>query len=230
MNLDYLVVAAHPDDAEIALGGTILLLKSQGMRVGVVDLTSGEPTPHGSEELRFEETQRATKKLGLDYRVNLGMANRSLEPSLGNRAVLAQIFREQRPKVIFCHHWKDSHPDHIAACQLTEAARFWAKLTKTTMGGVPYYPPRLLYYFSMHMRRQARPSIVLDISDHYYHKIEVLKCYETQLIEGRFPNPTLPLEDIESQARSWGWTIRVKYGEPLAAREELGFRSLKDLT
>ena len=98
------------------------------------------------------------------------------------------------------------------------------------MGGVPYYPPRLLYYFSMHMRRQARPSIVLDISDHYYHKIEVLKCYETQLIEGRFPNPTLPLEDIESQARSWGWTIRVKYGEPLAAREELGFRSLKDLT
>ena len=54
--LDYLVIAPHPDDAELGAGGAILLLKSQGARVGVLDLTDGEPTPYGSPEIRRQET------------------------------------------------------------------------------------------------------------------------------------------------------------------------------
>ena len=52
MPLDYLVIAAHPDDAELGMGGTILGLKAAGATVGVLDLTNGEPTPHGSPEIR----------------------------------------------------------------------------------------------------------------------------------------------------------------------------------
>ena len=62
--LDYLVIAAHPDDAEIGAGGTILALKAQGARVGVLDLTNGEPTPHGTPEIREKETAAATAILG----------------------------------------------------------------------------------------------------------------------------------------------------------------------
>ncbi len=50
--LDILVVAPHPDDAEISVGGTIAVSLQQNLRVGVVELTSGEPTPHGSLEIR----------------------------------------------------------------------------------------------------------------------------------------------------------------------------------
>ena len=75
--LDYLVIAPHPDDAELALGGTILSLKAQGARVGVLDLTDGEPTPHGSPEIRKRETAAASALLTLDWRGNLGLANRS---------------------------------------------------------------------------------------------------------------------------------------------------------
>src|SRR5215467_9416034 len=84
-DLDYLVIAPHPDDAELGVGGTILMLKAQGAQVGVLDLTDGEPTPHGSPEIRREETVAATAALGLDWRGNLGLQNRLLQPSLHAR-------------------------------------------------------------------------------------------------------------------------------------------------
>src|SRR6516164_6786971 len=99
--LDILVVAPHPDDAEIGVGGTLLRSKSQGFSVGVLHLTTGEPTPHGSLEIRARETTVATRVLKLDWRDNLGLANRSLEPTLPARRALAGVFRALRPKVIF---------------------------------------------------------------------------------------------------------------------------------
>src|SRR5205085_605939 len=78
--LDVLVVAPHPDDAELGAAGAILRLKAQGWKVGVLDLTDGEPTPYGSVETRQRETAAATEILGLDWRGNLGLPNRSLEP------------------------------------------------------------------------------------------------------------------------------------------------------
>src|SRR3989304_1708594 len=44
--LDVIAVGAHPDDVEIACGGTVAKLVDQGFRVGIIDLTDGEPTPH----------------------------------------------------------------------------------------------------------------------------------------------------------------------------------------
>src|SRR5581483_7920329 len=96
--LDYLVIAPHPDDAELGAGGTILLLKSQGASVGVLDLTDGEPTPYGSLEIRKRETDAATAVLGLDWRGNLGLPNRSLVADLEARRRLAVALRELRPR------------------------------------------------------------------------------------------------------------------------------------
>ena len=96
--LDILVIAPHPDDAELGMGGAILKLKAEGLRVGVLDLTSGEPTPHGSAEIRQRETAAATEILDLDWRENLGLPNRSLEPTLGARAQLAGVIRQQGPR------------------------------------------------------------------------------------------------------------------------------------
>src|SRR6185369_1096927 len=163
-SLDLLVVATHPDDAEIGTGGALLAAKADGLTTGVLDLTSGEPTPHGSLEIRARETAAATAVLQLDWRDNLGLPNRSLEPTLAARRALAGVFRRTRPKIIVAPYWEDAHPDHIAACQLVEAARFWAKLTKSDLPGDPFWPPRVLYYFSIHLRTQPKPAFVLDIS------------------------------------------------------------------
>jgi len=227
--LDLLVVAPHPDDAEIGVGGTILRSKSQGLSVGVIDLTSGEPTPHGSLEIRARETAAATKVLQLDWRENLGLPNRSLEPTLAARRALAGVFRTTRPKIIFAPYWEDAHPDHLAACELVEAARFWSKLSKSDLAGEPYWPPRILYFFSLHLKVHPRPSFVIDISGTIESKMQAIGCYESQFVAGRPREFPTPLDDIRDRARYWGWSIGTRYGEPFASREEIGLKGLEGL-
>ena len=227
--LDYLVVAAHPDDAELDAGGTMLLLKAQGAKIGVLDLTDGEPTPFGSPEIRRAETAAATQVLGLDYRGNLGLPNRSLVDDLAARHKLAGAIRQLRPRVLFAPFWEDAHPDHVAASSLVDAARFWAKLTKSDLPGEPHYPERIVYYFSVHLRLHHQTSFVLDVSPHLEDKMRAIGCYRSQFIEGRPPTSPTPLDNLRALARYWGWTIGVEYGEPFLIREQVGLRGVRDL-
>ena len=228
-DLDYLVIAPHPDDAELGVGGTILLLKGQGSTVGVLDLTNGEPTPHGSPEIRQRETDAASAVLGLDWRGNLGLPNRALVADLEARHRLAAVLRQVRPRYLFAPYWDDAHPDHVAASALVDAARFWAKLTKTDLPGEPHFPKRIIYYFTVHLRLHPRPSFVLDITPHIDAKMQAIACYRSQFIEGRpAKTPTL-LDDLRDRARYWGWAIGTGYGEPFVCREEIGLRGLRDL-
>ncbi len=227
--LDYLVIAPHPDDAELGAGGAILLLKAQGASVGVLDLTDGEPTPHGSPEIRARETQAATEVLGLDYRGNLGLPNRSLVNDLESRRKLAGALRELRPRVLLAPYWDDAHPDHVAASALVDAARFWAKLTKSDLPGEPHYPQRIVYYFSVHLRLHPKPSFVLDVTPYLDAKMKALACYRSQFVVGRPAAPPTFLDDLRDRARYWGWAIGAGYGEPFVCREEIGLRGLRDL-
>jgi bacillithiol biosynthesis deacetylase BshB1 len=227
--LDYLVIAPHPDDAELGAGATIALLLSQGARVGVLDLTDGEPTPHGSPEIRAREAEAATAVLGLSWRGNLGLVNRRLENDLDSRAKLAGALRQLRPGVLLAPYWEDAHPDHVAASALVDAARFWAKLTKTDLPGEPHYPRRILYYFSIHLRVHPRPSFILDVTAHLETKMRALACYRSQLVQGRPANPPTLLDDVRDRARYWGWAIGAGYGEPFVSREEVGLRGLGEL-
>src|ERR1041385_4839556 len=162
LQLDYLIVACHPDDAELCCGGAILSLQSRAAKVGVLDLTNGEPTPHGSPEIRKKEWFEATQILGLAWRGNLNLPNRSLVADLDARKEVASIIRQIRPRVLITHYWEDAHPDHVAASALVDAARFWAKHSKTDMPGNPHYPAKILYFPSMHLPQQVKPSFVLD--------------------------------------------------------------------
>jgi len=225
--LDLLVVAAHPDDAEISVGGVILSSVAAGRRVGVLELTNGEPTPRGTVERRAAETAAATEVLGVTWRGNLGLPNRSLQADLPARQQLAEVFRLTRPAVILAPYWEDAHPDHVAASQLVDDARFWSKLSKTEMVGERFWPPRLYYYFSIHLRIHPRPSFVFDISDCIDAKMRAISCYQSQVIEGRSTEFPTVLDDIRDCARYWGWSIGRNYGEPLMSREEIGVSALE---
>lgn len=232
--LDVLVIAPHPDDAELGAGGVILKLQQEGKRVGVLDLTSGEPTPHGTPELRAAETAAATEALGLAWRENLGLPNRSLEATLENRAKLAGVIRRERPRWLLAPYWVDAHPDHTAATQLVEEARFWAKLTKSDLPGEPHHPERVYYYYCVHLKLAPQPAFVLDISDVWEQKLAAIRCYESQFVTGR-PTPTGPtdppafLDRLRDEAAYWGKSIGTAYGEPIASREPLGLSGLGGL-
>ena len=227
--LDILVVSPHPDDAEISVGGAIAVSIRQNLRVGVVDLTTGEPTPHGSLEIRRQETDRATEILGLSWRTNLGLPNRSLQPDLAARRRLAEVFRLTRPQIILAPYWQDAHPDHVSASSLVDDARFWSKLSRSDMAGDPFWPPMLLHFFSIHLRIHPTASFVLDISAEIETKMNAVASYESQLVTGRSQAVPTALDDIRDRARFWGWSIGKAFGEPLINRESVGLSSLSSL-
>lgn len=220
--LDALIVAPHPDDAEIGMGGGIARMMLQGWKVGILDLTSGEPTPLGSVAVRRAETAAANAVLGDPWRENLRLANRSLEPTLDNRRALAAVFRRVRPRVIFAPFWEDAHPDHTAATKLVEDARFWAKLSKSDIPGEPFHPSRVLYYFSVHLRIVERPSFVLDVSEQADQKVAALRCYRSQLVDTSPAGGPGVIDSVLDRMRFWGHTIGVRHGEPFASREPIG--------
>ncbi|MBI3838212.1 MAG: bacillithiol biosynthesis deacetylase BshB1 [Planctomycetia bacterium] len=227
--VDILVVAPHPDDAELGMAGAILQYKADGYRVGVLDLTDGEPTPFGSPEIRAQETAAASEILGLDWRGNLRLPNRSLQPTLDARRLLAGAFRQLKPRLLFAPYWVDAHPDHVAAVELIEAARFWSKLTKTDLPGEPHHPARIVYYHCVHLRLVEKPAFVLDISRHWSRKLAAIECYRSQFITGRPTEPPTFLDTLRDQAAFWGWSIGAAYGEAFASRESIGLASLRDL-
>ncbi len=226
--LDVLVVAPHPDDAELGMGGAICKMILQGKKVGIVDLTDGEPTPFGSPEIRIAETAAATKALGVPWRYNLGMKNRFLEPTLENRHRLASLFRLARPRWIFAPYWSDAHPDHTAATELVEAARFWSKLTKSDLAGEPYHPERIYYYFCIHLKMVPQPAFILDITDQWTSKANSIDAYQSQFVAGR-PAQPLFIEKLREDAAFWGRAIGVRYGEPFASKEPIGMKNLDSL-
>jgi bacillithiol biosynthesis deacetylase BshB1 len=227
--LDILVVAPHPDDAELGCGGAIGLWRDEGLRVGVLDLTDGEPTPFGSVETRCLETEAATRILDLTWRGNLGLANRALEGTLEARGLLAGVFRLARPRWILAPYWEDAHPDHVAATSLIEAARFWSKLTKTELPGDPFHPQRIYYYYCIHLRTIPHPAFILDISQQWERKLAAIRAFESQFIIGRPTDAPTFIDRVRDEAAYWGKLIGRSYGEPLTSREPIALSSMRDM-
>jgi len=227
--LDMLVVAPHPDDAELGMGGTIAKMLDAGWRVGVLDLTSGEPTPHGSETIRHSESIAATEILKLTWRGNAGLPNRRLEHTLPARELIASYFRVLRPRWIFAPYWQDSHPDHVAATELIEAARFWAKLSKTEMPGDRFHPERVYYYFCIHLRLAIQPDWIVDISEQWADKLQAIRAYESQFIAGQPTDQPTVIDRVTDVAAYCGGLIGRRYGEPFATKEPLALNTLRDL-
>jgi bacillithiol biosynthesis deacetylase BshB1 len=225
--VDVVCIGAHPDDVEIGMGGSVAAMVRQGLSVALVDLTNGEPTPHGTPETRAAEAKRAAEILCVHERRTLSQPNRSLMDTVDARLELAQALRELRPQILFVPYPLDAHPDHVAAHQIATAARFYAKLTKTEMSGEPHYPRRVYQYMAVHMRLVALPAFILDISETIDVKLEALAAYRSQFGDNEANSGIIPM--MELTARSWGMQIGVSAGEPFYTPEPVGLRSLADL-
>jgi bacillithiol biosynthesis deacetylase BshB1 len=217
--IDVLAFGAHPDDVEIAMGGTLLALKERGAKVVVCHLTDGEPTPYGNRKLRFKEAEKAARVLGLHDYLILPLKNRELKDTLPARREAAQVIRRYRPAMIFAPYWVDAHPDHWGASELVQAARFWAKLVKTDMAGEPWYPPKLYYHLCSHLRPNVQPSFIVDTSKHHEAKLKAVACYESQFIK---KPGSRALEHINVFNRYFGAMIGTQTGEPFFSKENLG--------
>lgn len=220
-----MIVAPHPDDAELAMGGTIIKLLQYGWELIIVDLTDGEPTPFGTDARRAEETREASRILGISHRMCLGMPNRHLEATVDNRRRLAEVIRMHRPTVLFGPLVPDYHPDHVAAAQLVEASRFEAKLHKTELLGGPHWVRRLYHYYSTHRLDHTPPSLVVDVTSVWHRKVAAIRAYASQLRCKPAGGSGTLIEYVEVVGRAFGLSIGCAYGEPFISREPIGIRT-----
>ena len=225
-NTDALCIGAHPDDVEIGMGATVAKMVRQGARVAIVDLTNGEPTPHGTPEIRAAESAEAARILGVSRRTLSG-PNRYLLDTIEARTELAEVIRELRPRVLFVPYADDAHPDHVAASSIALAARFYSKFTKTEMGGTPVFPDRVYRYMAVHQRIVAEPSFIVDVSEDLDTKLAAIGAYKSQFAAN--PANATVIELMRQTAVLWGGLGRVSAGEPFFALEPVSVNSALDL-
>ncbi len=233
-SLDVIAVGAHPDDIEIACGGTIARLVEQGYRVGIIDLTDGEPTPLSpGPEARLEEARQAAEVLGVHRRITLDLPNRRLFDTFEGRVALAKEFRRYRPKLVLGFGEKTplASPDHWQAMQLTDAAVFYSRLTKWEeyFGDLePHTISAQLYYTLMFGSTDVpmgTNNIVVDIEGTLDKKIASVRCYKSQFP----PAKEYVFERLHAFAIQQGMAAGLKAGETLTSPRALGTRDLMKL-
>ena len=231
VKLDVIAVGAHPDDCEIACGGTLAALSAQGYRVGIIDLTNGEPTPRcPNVETRLAEAAAAAKVLKIAQRITLDLPNRRLFDSFEARIALAKEFRRFRPSVVIGFGDKTplASPDHWQAVQITDAAVFYSRLTKWDehFDSLPVHTiDHQLYFrlsFESHAAVGAQHQVTVDISQTLNDKLEAIRCYQTQ-----FPDEKAHVfTRVESVARATGLAAGFAAGEAFSLVRPLGTRDL----
>lgn len=229
--LDVIAVGAHPDDVEIACGGTLAALVQQGYRVGIIDLTDGEPTPGSpGPEVRLEEARQAAEVLGVQQRITLDLPNRRLFDTFEARVKLAIEFRKYRPKLVLGFGEKTplASPDHWQAMQITDAAIFYSRLSKWDeyFEGLPIHRIDAQLYYTLAFY-SAKPmdgpgQIVCDVSETLETKLEAIHCYVTQFP----PEKQSIFPRVESWARMLGQTAGFEAGELFVSPRTLGTRDL----
>ncbi len=225
--MNVLVAGPHPDDQELGMGGTIARLAEAGHDVLLLDMTNGEPTPHGDPATRAAESARAAKILGV-RRILLDLPNRVLEHTIEARHRVAGVIRTHQAQIVFTPWLPDAHPDHVATTRIVEDARFDAKLTKTDLPGAPIYPRWLIYYYCTHLRSIPQPSFLLDTSGFQDRKRQAILAYESQFVKPPANRPIV--EWLDAAGRYFGSRIGTASAEPFFVKEPLGLKSLEDLT
>ena len=208
------------------MGGTIARLASQGHRVLLLDLTDGEPTPHGDRATRAKEAAEAARILGAE-RMTLDLPNRSVTHCLEARHKVAGVIRTFRADVIFVPYFEDAHPDHVAGTRIVEDARFDAKLTKTDLPGEPWHAKWLFHYWATHLRTVPQPSFVVDTTGFAARKREAVLAYRSQFVENERNRHVV--EWLDAAGTYFGSRIGTASGEPYHAREPIGLTGLEAL-
>lgn len=230
--VDILLFGAHPDDVEWGAGGTALTLKANGTSFGIVDLTRGEMGSRGTSEERDKEAEDAASLMGARFRENLGLPDCGVIDSVENRKQIASVIRRRRPKVVLAPYWEDRHPDHAATGHLIRNAAVYCTLRKSNDPNPPHKPSAYLYYLLHHF---TRPSMVIDISDVYHRKLELLRMHASQFAKTAEGFGVLPLGmndylfGMESRDRFFGSLIGVHHGEAFVSEVPLKLGSISDL-
>jgi N-acetylglucosamine malate deacetylase 1 len=235
--LDILVIAAHPDDAELGCSGTIASHVAKGYKVGIVDLTQGEMGTRGTPETRMEEAAAASKVLGLAARENLGFKDIYFKDDEYHQLELIKVIRKYRPEIVLANAVTDRHPDHGKGASLATHACFMSGLRRieTVLDGREQeaWRPKFVYHYIQN--NYIEPDFIVDITPFWDTKIASIMAFKSQFYDPKSEEPSsfisspefLPF--VESRSREFGHRIMTKYGEGFTVERFIGVQDLFDL-
>ncbi|MEK6644307.1 MAG: PIG-L family deacetylase [Planctomycetota bacterium] len=231
--LDILFTAPHPDDLEIGCGGTIAKLVKQGHRVGMVHMTNGEPTPHGTVDTRLREMRDAADVLGVAVCEMVGLTNRMLMDGPDARFALASVVRKYRPRVLvgLAGRTVAASPDHYQSQLITEAVRFYSQLTKWDdrfAGTKPHAVDHLVYRVIPRAAEAPhfQSQFVVDISDTIDQKIAAIACYKSQFPPERLVRLNHYVRSVAGFEGGWSG---FDYGEVYSVPRPIGVTDMMHL-
>ena len=232
----YLMIGAHPDDADIRFGGTAIKLARAGHTVKFVSFCNGDCGHFAMERdalaaRRQKETQQAKDVLGIaEYEILPQNHDCEAVPSLENRREIVRLIREFKPDVVLTHRLCDYHADHRAVSQLVLDASYMVQ--------VPLFCPEqpilekapvfAYVYDDFTDPRPVRTDAVVAIDDVMEQKCRALDCQKSQFYEwlayelgyfGKVDFDAMPWEKrYEYLLEHWGKRYRFAAD---AARETL---------
>ncbi|HLT82509.1 MAG TPA: bacillithiol biosynthesis deacetylase BshB1 [Cyclobacteriaceae bacterium] len=238
MKLDILVLAAHPDDAELGCGGTIASHVAMGYKVGIVDLTRGELGTRGTPEIRSAEAAASAKILGLSARINLGLKDGFFANAPEERLLVVRAIRKFQPRIVLANAIADRHPDHPRASELAFDACFASGLvrieTTDDEGKVqdPWRPSAIYHYIQSEF---VTPDFIVDVSDYWEVKMQAIRAFTSQFYNENSTEPETYISSqdfmrkLEARGIDMGHSIGVKYGEGFTVRRFPGVRDITQL-
>lgn len=208
-----LVIAPHPDDEVLGVGGTMLHHLAQGDAVHVVICTRGDAVDFGAEQVETvqREARQAHEFLGVtgSHFLDLPAARLDTVPGADVNAAVCQVFEEVAPDVVYLPHVGDVHRDHQV---LFQAAVVAARPTGDAC------PKRILAYetvsetnwFAAPMTPAFVPNVFVDISSHLDRKVEAFAIYASQL---RSAPHERSVEALRALATLRGHTVHLPAAE-----------------
>lgn len=216
-NLDLLVIGAHPDDAEVHVGGLLALAADRGLRAAILDLTCGDLGTRGTSQLRREEAEAAARILGVS-RIVLDLPDARFGEGEPERLLVMRELRRLRPVVVVLPDAFDHHPDHRRAHRLAREACYCAGLRSYPCEGEAWRPKALAWVGGVNPA--SPPDLVVDVSDVWTRRMAALDAFSSQFA----PDPSQPptriahpsfRRGIEGRAAHWGSLVQCAHAEGL---------------
>jgi LmbE family N-acetylglucosaminyl deacetylase len=201
-----LCVAAHPDDHEFTIGGTVARWAREGRDVAFCLVTTGgagvnehTPSNEGLVPIREKETRAAAKILGVHEVMLLGYVDGTLEPTLALRRDITRVIRRYRPDIVVTgdptvrYYGREymNHPDHRAASSAALDAVFPSSETRAI------FPELIAEGLEPHKVKQVfisgalDPDVFVDISATLGAKCRALKAHRSQVGKGEWVDQLL---------------------------------------
>lgn len=185
-----IVIAPHPDDEVLGVGGVLLRRKAEGAKVAWLIVTAVSVQSGWSEEKvkqRADEIKRITELFGFDEVFTLNFPTTQLDrvPMSDLVAGISEVFRSFKPEEVFVPHPSDVHTDHRVVFDAAASCTKWFR-----------YPSvkRVLAYetlsetdLGLGTDQGFRPNVFVDIEPFLDNKLRAMDIYESEL--GVFPFP-----------------------------------------